>query len=142
MSAETHADEGPLRVLYFGDPRGALALLDRGIPLCGVVHGRRGGPGWQALLTRLRADHPDLPRWLRPDLSDPQVVSALVIVGGEPRLKGLKGHERALSLPQLRAHLKGEGAPVSPESREAAQGLWRRLRQLSEELGARREVAV
>ena len=71
-----------------------------------------------------------------------QVVSALVIVGGEPRLKGLKGHERALSLPQLRAHLKGEGAPVSPESREAAQGLWRRLRQLSEELGARGEVAV
>lgn len=66
-----------MRVLYFGDPRGALALLDRGVPLCGVVHGRRGGPGWQALLTRLRADHPEVPRWLRPDLSDPQVVSAL-----------------------------------------------------------------
>ena len=30
-------------ILYFGDPAGALALLDRGLSLSGVVHGRRGG---------------------------------------------------------------------------------------------------
>jgi methionyl-tRNA formyltransferase len=66
-----------MRVLYLGDPRGALALLDRGVTLCGVVHGRRGGPGWRRLLTRLRDEHPGVPRWLRPDLSAPEVVSAL-----------------------------------------------------------------
>ncbi len=61
------------RVLYFGDPQGALALLDRGLPLVGVVHGRRGGPGWQRLVPRVRA----LPRWMRPDLDDPAVVAEL-----------------------------------------------------------------
>ncbi len=66
-----------MRVLYFGDPRGALALLDRGVALCGVVHGRRGGPGWRRLLTRLREEHSGVPRWVRPDLSAPEVVSAL-----------------------------------------------------------------
>ncbi|MBM4290286.1 MAG: hypothetical protein FJ138_01610 [Deltaproteobacteria bacterium] len=63
-----------------------------------------------------------------------QVVSALVVVGGEPRLKGLRAHERALSLPQLRAHIKGAQPPLPDAAREAAQALWRRLRQLSEEL--------
>lgn len=60
-------------VLYFGDPRGALALLDRGVPLAGVVHGRRGGPGWRALLPRLAG----VPRWLLPDLEDPVVIATL-----------------------------------------------------------------
>ncbi|MCA9538412.1 MAG: hypothetical protein KC620_05960 [Myxococcales bacterium] len=53
-----------MRVLYFGDPRGALALLERGATLVGVVHGRRGGPGWSKLLPRLAG----VPRWTRPDL--------------------------------------------------------------------------
>ena len=60
-------------VLYFGDPRGALALLARGVPLVGVVHGRRGGPGRQALTPRIA----HLPRWTLPDLEDPEIVSAL-----------------------------------------------------------------
>jgi methionyl-tRNA formyltransferase len=59
-------------ILYFGDPRGALALLDRGAPLCGVVHGRRGGPRWQALVPRVR----DLPRWTLPDLEDPAILES------------------------------------------------------------------
>ncbi len=60
-------------VLYFGDPQGALALLERGIDLCGVVHGRRGGPGATALLPRLRST----PRLQLPDLDDPTVVERL-----------------------------------------------------------------
>lgn len=64
---------GPAGILYFGDPRGALALLDRGAPLVGVVHGRRGGPGRQTLTPRIR----DLPRFTLPDLNDPVVVAAL-----------------------------------------------------------------
>lgn len=64
---ETH------RILYFGDPRGALALLDRALPVVGLVHGRRGGPGRVALNPRVR----DLPRWALPDLSDRSVVEAL-----------------------------------------------------------------
>ena len=42
-----------MSVLYFGDPAGALALMDRGVRLCGVVHGRRGGRGLKSLLPRL-----------------------------------------------------------------------------------------
>lgn len=62
-----------MSVLYFGDPRGALALRARGVPLVGVVHGRRGGPGWSTLLPKLR----DTPRWTRPDLGDGAIVAAL-----------------------------------------------------------------
>lgn len=62
-----------MAALYFGDPQGALALLERGVPVCGVVHGRRGGPGLRRLLPRLGA----VPRWHRPDLEDPAVVGAL-----------------------------------------------------------------
>lgn len=62
-----------MSVLYFGDPRGALALRARDVPLVGVVHGRRGGPGWSTLLPHLR----DTPRWMRPDLKDPAIVDAL-----------------------------------------------------------------
>lgn len=65
-----------MKVLYFGDPRGALALLDRGITPVGLVHGRRGGPGQRTLAGRLKAIDP-LPRWTRPDLDDPAVVAAL-----------------------------------------------------------------
>lgn len=60
-------------VLYFGDPRGALALLDRGVRLVGLVHGRRGGPGRAALLPRVRP----LPRLTLPDLNDAAVVARL-----------------------------------------------------------------
>lgn len=60
-------------VLYFGDPRGALALLDRGLRLVGLVHGRRGGPGRAALLPRVRS----LPRLTLPDLNAPAVVERL-----------------------------------------------------------------
>lgn len=62
-----------LRVLYFGDPLAALHLLDRGVTLCGVVHGRRGGPGWQRLVPRLRG----VPRWQLPNLDDPAVLAQL-----------------------------------------------------------------
>ncbi len=65
-----------MSVLYFGDPRGALALLDRGVAPLGIVHGRRGGPGWSTLLRRLK-DSPPIPRWMRPDLNDPSIVAAL-----------------------------------------------------------------
>lgn len=60
-------------VLYFGDPRGALNLLARGVKLAGVVHGRRGGPGWRELVPKLAGVH----RWIRPDLDDPAVVTVL-----------------------------------------------------------------
>lgn len=63
-----------MSVLYFGDPRGAIALLDRGVALAGVVHGRRGGPGWIRLLRRLGDD---VPRQTLPDLRDPAVVAGL-----------------------------------------------------------------
>ena len=60
-------------VLYFGDPAGALALLDRGVALCGIVHGRRGGTGWRTLVPRVR----NQPRWHRPELDNPTVAAAL-----------------------------------------------------------------
>ena len=69
-----------MSVLYFGDPAGALALMDRGITLCGVVHGRRGGRGWRGLVPRLGG----LPRWRLPDLEDPALVADLSAL--EPRL--------------------------------------------------------
>ena len=62
-----------MSVLYFGDPQGALALLDRGVTLGAVVHGRAGGPGRHALTPRVR----HLPRWTTPDLNDPALVAAL-----------------------------------------------------------------
>lgn len=66
-----------MSVLYFGDPRGALALLDRGVTPVGIVHGRRGGPGWSKLLARLDG----VPRWMRPDPNDPAVLAALAATG-------------------------------------------------------------
>lgn len=60
-------------VLYFGDPQGALCLLDRGVSLVGIVHGRRGGPGRARLNPRIAG----LPRFTLPDLADAAVVDAL-----------------------------------------------------------------
>jgi len=66
-------------VLYFGDPRGALELLKRGVELCGIVHGRRGGEGYRSLLKAIdeRYGLKRFPRWQKPDLSDPELISAL-----------------------------------------------------------------
>ena len=69
-----------MSILYLGDPAGALALLDRGLSLSGVVHGRRGGKGLRRLLPRLK----DIPRWHLPDLEKNEVVEALA--GTKPTL--------------------------------------------------------
>jgi UDP-4-amino-4-deoxy-L-arabinose formyltransferase / UDP-glucuronic acid dehydrogenase (UDP-4-keto-hexauronic acid decarboxylating) len=66
-----------MRVLYFGDPQGARALIAEGVELCGIIHGRRGGVGWLKLLTDLKRQMPSLPRWTRPNLGDPQLISTL-----------------------------------------------------------------
>ena len=137
---------------------GALWAL-RVEPWAGYLRGERGAQEWRSVEhegkgegrveratprpNALRAQEPylDVLRLVAHGKAtrEAQVVSALVTVGGEPRLKGLRGSERALSLPQLRSYLKGDPPPVSPESREAAQALWRRLRQLSEELAQSHE---
>ena len=62
-----------MSVLFFGDPAGALALVERQIPLVGLVHGRPGGRGRRALTPHLTG----LPRWHLPDLSDALVIDAL-----------------------------------------------------------------
>lgn len=62
-----------MSVLYFGDPLGAHALLDRGVKLVGVVHGRPGGVGRPTLPRRLAG----VPRWTTPKLDDPAIVAAL-----------------------------------------------------------------
>ena len=78
-----------MRVLYFGDPQGGLALMAQGVPLVGVVHGRRGGVGWLRFVQSIT----DVPRWILPDLDDPAVIAALaalrptlVVSGFFPRL--------------------------------------------------------
>lgn len=78
-----------MRVLYFGDPQGGLALLARQVELVGVVHGRRGGAGWLRFIQATR----DLPRLLTPDLADPRVLEGLaalkpdlIVSGFYPRL--------------------------------------------------------
>ena len=63
-------------VLYFGDPQGALHLIEANVRLVGLVHGRIGGPGWQRLHTALRNQGP-IRRWQRPDLSDGLVIEEL-----------------------------------------------------------------
>lgn len=84
-----------MTVLYFGDPRGALALLDRGVTLTGMVHGRRGGPGWATLLRRIDG----VPRWHLPDLADPAVVAAFA--AGAPRLIVACFYPRRIPAPVL-----------------------------------------
>lgn len=76
------------RVLYFGDPQGGLALLARGIRPVGVVHGRTGGPGWLRFVPQVR----DLPRFMKPDLHDAEVLGTLaalaptlIVAGFYPR---------------------------------------------------------
>ena len=58
-----------MRILYFGDPAGALALLDKDMDVVGVVHGRPGGRLRRALVPRVR----QLPRWHLPDLNDDSI---------------------------------------------------------------------
>lgn len=62
-----------MRVLYFGDPQGGLALLAKGVTLAGVVHGRRGGTGWLRFVQAIS----EVPRWTLPDLDDAGVIAAL-----------------------------------------------------------------
>ena len=70
-----------MRILYFGDPRAALALLEsksKHIQLCGIVHGRSGGEGAKKLGTVLRKDrNRSIPRWRLPNLSDSEVVKEI-----------------------------------------------------------------
>ena len=61
-----------MRILYFGDPHGGLALIDAGLVPVGIVHGRRGGRGWKRFVPQIR----ELPRWRLPDLQDPAVLDA------------------------------------------------------------------
>jgi methionyl-tRNA formyltransferase len=63
----------PARILYFGEPRGVLHLLDRKVNVVGIVHGRPGGIGYRAMVPRVRA----IPRWSRADLHDPEIVAEL-----------------------------------------------------------------
>ncbi len=75
-----------MNILYFGDPQGAIALIEHSkahaekgqapLHLCGLVAGRRGGPGAQKL-QKLLKDYGTLPKWLEPNLKDPAIVSAL-----------------------------------------------------------------
>lgn len=62
-----------MSVLYFGDPRGAIHLIEGGARVCGMVHGRGGGVGSR----RLPALLDGVPRWRKPDLEDPQIIAAL-----------------------------------------------------------------
>jgi methionyl-tRNA formyltransferase len=55
-----------MNILFFGDPAGGNALLDAGLTLVGVVHGRRGGAGLRRFIPRVR----HLPRWSLPNLTD------------------------------------------------------------------------
>lgn len=70
-----------MRVLYFGDPRAGLGLLNsKQVKLCGVVHGRVGGEGarhFASALNLKRRDGEDISRWRLPDLSDSRVIDAL-----------------------------------------------------------------
>jgi len=62
-----------MRILYFGDPAGGLALLERGLTPVGVVHGRAGGKGRHRFVAQIRS----LPRWQLPDLEDPRIIHEL-----------------------------------------------------------------
>lgn len=94
MPKPAQADAPRGGVLYLGDPRGALALLSRGVPLCGLIHGRRGGEGYRRLLKELTARGLSrLPRWQKPDLTDPALIQrlralqpGLIISGFYPRV--------------------------------------------------------
>ncbi len=61
-----------MRLLYFGDPAGALELLNRDLQIVGMVHGRRGGVGLRTLIPKIQ----NLPRWHLPDLTDSNIISS------------------------------------------------------------------
>jgi len=82
-------------VLYFGDPAGALALLARGVALCGVVLGRGDAPGEEALLRRIAG----LPRWVRPRLSDPELQAELASLAPQLLVSGF--YPRRIPAPVL-----------------------------------------
>jgi methionyl-tRNA formyltransferase len=72
-----------MRILYFGDPRGIIeinrSLAQKGLPLdtvqyCGIVHGRKGGPGYFKMLKEIPLD---IPRWIKPDLQNEQIYEQL-----------------------------------------------------------------
>jgi methionyl-tRNA formyltransferase len=90
-----HGEHRENGVLYFGDPRGALALLARGVELVGLVHGRRGGPGRAALVPRVR----HLPRLTLPDLNDPAIVARLATL--RPKLIVAAFYPRRIPRPVL-----------------------------------------
>ena len=69
-----------MKILYFGDPAGGLALLERDLDVVGVVHGRAGGVGWRRFFPLVRS----MPRWRLPDLTDPKILTALAEL--EPEL--------------------------------------------------------
>lgn len=69
--------ENGMAILYFGDPQGVLKLLEDGVDIVGIVHGRVGGPGWRRLFEFLSINQVNIPRWRRPDLNDPKIIEAL-----------------------------------------------------------------
>ncbi len=77
-----------MNILYFGDPQGAIELLKRNLNLCGVVHGRKGGPGWMKLLPQLK----NTPRFLEPNLKDPGVVAKLAALRPDMIVSGFYPH--------------------------------------------------
>lgn len=83
------------RVLYFGEPRGVSHLLDRGVNVVGVVHGRPGGIGHRAMVPRVK----HLPRWRKPDLANPEIVAELAAL--EPTLLVSCFYPRRIPAPVL-----------------------------------------
>lgn len=77
-----------MSVLYFGDPEGALALLDEGITLCGIVHGRSGGRGRRRLLKRVG----DLPRFNGLDLKSDAALKRLSALKPSRLVSGFYPH--------------------------------------------------
>ena len=67
-----------MRVLYFGDPQAAVGLIKDGIHLVGIIHGRRGGLGWQHLFKLMKSRSLAMPRWIRPDLNSPEIQAQLM----------------------------------------------------------------
>lgn len=69
-----------MRILYFGDPRAALALLElntEAIELCGIIHGRSGGEGAKKLGSALKKSGANIPRWRLPELNDLETVQSI-----------------------------------------------------------------
>jgi methionyl-tRNA formyltransferase len=80
---EIKSESETMRILYFGDPRGILeinrSLAEKGlakdaIQYCGIVHGRKGGPGYFKMLKEIPQD---IPRWIKPDLQNEEIYEKL-----------------------------------------------------------------